>query len=378
MGLPQCWRQFVSFNNNTCRNGDHFDICARNFRKWFWDDDNSRSRYHRPSDFHSNVGIKLSGGCFEMPAGACLMAVTNSSIEDLSDVAAMTEKLGDLLYWDGSNWTDLATSSLDLYATGLGAADFGEFTCDGNTCTLDAESQALAEASDVTITAAAYGDFIMYNGAAWVDTATSTLFSTSAQLSGWLSDKSGTGAFVLGTSPTITTPTITGHATLASASTTVLSANWLKVGQSASTTIDTAGNVATAGTLNVTGLTTLANASTTLFSTGYASSTLYYGAGLANCASENMLTWTDGRFGCEFDTLAAAHHSASHGSSSMAAHISPPRQRSRSSLRLYSVLELLLRGDVSPSATITSPRQRHHSSSHRLLQELPPRRSSSW
>lgn len=44
------------------------------------------------------------------------------------------------------------------------------------------------------------------------------------------------------------------------------------------------------------------NASSTLFSTGYASSTLYYGAGLANCNTGNMLTWTDGRFGCEDDT----------------------------------------------------------------------------
>lgn len=43
-------------------------------------------------------------------------------------------------------------------------------------------------------------------------------------------------------------------------------------------------------------------ASTTLASFNYASSTLYYGAGLANCNTENMLTWTDGRFGCEADT----------------------------------------------------------------------------
>lgn len=47
------------------------------------------------------------------------------------------------------------------------------------------------------------------------------------------------------------------------------------------------------------------NASTTAFSTDYASSTLYYGAGLANCNTENMLTWTDGRFGCESDTAGA-------------------------------------------------------------------------
>ena len=47
---------------------------------------------------------------------------------------------------------------------------------------------------------------------------------------------------------------------------------------------------------------TFANSSTTRASSDYASSTLYFGAGLANCNTENMLTWTDGRFGCESDT----------------------------------------------------------------------------
>jgi len=50
------------------------------------------------------------------------------------------------------------------------------------------------------------------------------------------------------------------------------------------------------------GLQTFTNASSTLFSTEYASSTLYYGAGLADCNTENMLTWTAGKFGCESDT----------------------------------------------------------------------------
>lgn len=51
-----------------------------------------------------------------------------------------------------------------------------------------------------------------------------------------------------------------------------------------------------------TGLYTLSYASTTGISTAYASSTLYYGAGLADCNSGNMLTWTSGRFGCEDDS----------------------------------------------------------------------------
>ncbi|MFZ2886325.1 MAG: hypothetical protein WA021_00720, partial [Minisyncoccia bacterium] len=48
-------------------------------------------------------------------------------------------------------------------------------------------------------------------------------------------------------------------------------------------------------------LQTFGNASSTLFSTSYASSTQYFGAGLADCNTNNVLTWTAGRFGCEAD-----------------------------------------------------------------------------
>ena len=39
---------------------------------------------------------------------------TNNSIEDLSDVASMTKNYGDLLFWNGTTWSDIATSSLGL------------------------------------------------------------------------------------------------------------------------------------------------------------------------------------------------------------------------------------------------------------------------
>lgn len=38
--------------------------------------------------------------------------LTNNSIEDLNDVAAMTEATGDLLGWNGTTWTNRATSTL--------------------------------------------------------------------------------------------------------------------------------------------------------------------------------------------------------------------------------------------------------------------------
>jgi|GEM_PF-5580843 len=43
--------------------------------------------------------------------------LTNNSIEDLSDVAAMTKSWGNLLSWNGSAWTNIATSSLGLTST---------------------------------------------------------------------------------------------------------------------------------------------------------------------------------------------------------------------------------------------------------------------
>ena len=40
--------------------------------------------------------------------------ITNDSIESLSDVATITNTLGDLFYWNGTAWSDIATSSLNL------------------------------------------------------------------------------------------------------------------------------------------------------------------------------------------------------------------------------------------------------------------------
>src|SRR5262249_34053351 len=51
-----------------------------------------------------------------------------------------------------------------------------------------------------------------------------------------------------------------------------------------------------------TNLQTFANSSTTLASFAYASSTKWFGGGLSsNCDSGNVLTWTNGVFGCAAD-----------------------------------------------------------------------------
>lgn len=50
--------------------------------------------------------------------------ITTKSVESFSDVAAMTENYGDLFYWNGTAWADIATSSLGLGdGTFLGLSD---------------------------------------------------------------------------------------------------------------------------------------------------------------------------------------------------------------------------------------------------------------
>lgn len=55
--------------------------------------------------------------------------LTDDSIEALSDVAAMTENYGDLLFWNGSSWADHATSTLGINFSNLvGTADISTQT----------------------------------------------------------------------------------------------------------------------------------------------------------------------------------------------------------------------------------------------------------
>src|SRR3989344_5359964 len=66
----------------------------------------------------------------------------------------------------------------------------------------------------------------------------------------------------------------------------------------ASSTID--------GNLTITGNATATNATTTNFFSTNASTTNFYGADLATCQSNNVLTWSGGRFGCEADDNSSA------------------------------------------------------------------------
>ena len=137
---------------------------------------------------------------------------------------------GMVLQSTGTGFAWVATSTLGLGGgsnpfgatidpTELTSADFGEFTCNGTICTLDAESQSIEELSDVGAMTEATGDLLSWTGAGWSNVATSSLglsssFTTSAQLAALLSNETGTGLSVFNTNPTFN-----GAITLAATST---------------------------------------------------------------------------------------------------------------------------------------------------------------
>ncbi len=63
----------------------------------------------------------------------------------------------------------------DVTPDQLAAADFGDFTCNGTTCDLDIESYGLEDLSDVGAMTETFGDVLMWNGTMWTNVATSSL-----------------------------------------------------------------------------------------------------------------------------------------------------------------------------------------------------------
>ncbi len=110
--------------------------------------------------------------------------LSDNSLEELQDVASMSQAIGDLLYWNGSAWTNIATSSLnitqdlsgyftlaDWYATTTDALD------EGNTNLYFTDQRVADYIASTTIPTATPTDgfVLLGDGVAWTAVSTSTL-----------------------------------------------------------------------------------------------------------------------------------------------------------------------------------------------------------
>ena len=169
-----------------------------------------------------------------------LTDITSQSIENLSDVATITNTYGDLLYWNGTAWADIATSSLGLAITDTtGTLDISDRTNLSVTATgleLSGDAVALASGYNIPLTAsttewanaaaashsavtlAGTPNYLTLSGQEitlnQLDLADDLSTFTSADLAGRLTDETGSGTAVFSASPTFT-----GTATFATATT---------------------------------------------------------------------------------------------------------------------------------------------------------------
>jgi hypothetical protein len=109
--------------------------------------------------------------------------LTNNSIEDLNDVAAITENYGDLLGWNGSTWTDFATSTLfNTAASGvtglLSSSDWATFNAKESALTFNYPLSRSVNAISSAATSTAYANLassLLFVNSTGVVTATTSL-----------------------------------------------------------------------------------------------------------------------------------------------------------------------------------------------------------
>lgn len=114
-----------------------------------------------------------------------LVDITAEPIGDLSNVSLTSVTTGDVLSYNGSSWVNSAAPPADISGSSINALNDVDTTTSppsngegliwnsisGNwePGTVSAGSVALDDLTDVTITAAATGEVLRYNGSAWVD-----------------------------------------------------------------------------------------------------------------------------------------------------------------------------------------------------------------
>ena len=105
--------------------------------------------------------------------GTYLTDITGENLGDLSDVTITAAASGEFLRYNGSAWVDSAIQTGDI-TSGMVTQHEGDLTItESQISDLGSylTSVALNDVTDVTITAAASGEFLRYNGSAWVDSA---------------------------------------------------------------------------------------------------------------------------------------------------------------------------------------------------------------
>lgn len=233
---------------------------------------------------------------------------------DLTDItlATFTDDVGFATF--SYPFPSNATSTLLTFSQGLlstasstigDGTQAGGLTISGGATTTNLAATSLTSAGVITNS---IGQFAEYAGTSCTNqfvrslsaliAATCAAVDLAADVTGTLPvGNGGTGATTLDNLITLATHTVGNFVA------TLTSSGSITVGNSGSENAAVTVNLNMGNANTWTALQTFANSSTTRASFDYASSTLYYGAGLADCNTGNMLTWTAGRFGCEADDV---------------------------------------------------------------------------
>ena len=94
-----------------------------------------------------------------------LTGITGESLGDLSDVTLTSASNGEVLKYNGSAWVDASVDYTEVTNT---PTNVSTFTNDAGYLT-DITGESIGSLSDVTVTSAANGEVLKYNGSAWVN-----------------------------------------------------------------------------------------------------------------------------------------------------------------------------------------------------------------
>ncbi len=159
-----------------------------------------------------------------------LADITGSSIEELSDVGTMAKTWGDLLFWDGTEWSNLATSSLGITGSGIpgGAPGYVQYNVGGN-----------------------FGGDAAFTFDAAADRLSFTYGSTTAFSTGFLNATSAVIDTLSSTVATVTSLIATNATTTNATSTNLTALNSFALGADRITDLTGSGLTVTAGALAV-------------------------------------------------------------------------------------------------------------------------------